>query len=244
MKKIISVVSLPFIFFIFTANRPAATKPLVLIFSKTNGYHHACIPVGIEAIKKLGQENGFVVDTTTDSLQFTKDNLKKYAAVIFLCPTLKVLGTEQELAFQDYIEHGGGFVGIHSATDCEYDWPWYGKLVGAYFKSHPAQQEAKLIIVDKNHPSTEGMPDTWVRKDEWYNFKYLNPDVTVLIKIDETSYKGGENGDNHPMAWYHEYDGGRAFYTELGHTDESYSDPVYLKHLLGGIQWAMGKPKV
>lgn len=241
MKKICAIAILPVIILVFSAARTHDKKPAVLIFSKTNGYHHACIPVGIEAIKKLGVENGFSVDTTTDSLKFTKTNLKKYAAVIFLCPTGEVLGPEQEQAFKQYIQNGGGFVGIHSATDCEYDFPWYGQLVGAYFKSHPKQQEAKLIIVNKNHPSTAGMPDSWVRKDEWYNFKDLNPDVTVLIKIDESSYTGGENGNNHPMAWYHAFDGGRAFYTELGHTDESYSDPIYLKHILGGIQYAIAR---
>jgi uncharacterized protein len=243
MKKIYTLAFLPLMLFIFIAAKPTGKKPTVLIFSKTNGYHHACIPVGMEAIKKLGQENGFAVDTTTDSLSFTKRNLKKYAAVIFLCPTGEVLGPNEEEAFKNYIQQGGGFVGIHSATDCEYDWPWYNQLVGAWFKSHPAQQEAKLIIVNKNHPSTAGMPDIWVRKDEWYNFRDLNPDVTVLIKIDESSYKGGENGSNHPMAWYHNFDGGRAFYTEMGHTDESYADPIYLKHLLGGIEWAMNKSK-
>ena len=118
MKKLIALSILPFLGIIFMAARTADKKPSVLIFSKTNGYHHACIPVGIEAIKKLGQENGFSVDTTTDSLLFTKKNLKKYAAIIFLCPTLKVLGPEQEAAFQYYIQQGGGFVGIHSATDC------------------------------------------------------------------------------------------------------------------------------
>jgi type 1 glutamine amidotransferase len=243
MKKITALAILPLIILIFFSGKPVAKKLTVLIFSKTNGYHHTSIPLGIEAIKKLGEENGFAVDTTTDSLSFTMKNLKKYAAIIFLNPTLTVLGTEQEEAFKQYIENGGGFVGIHSATDCEYDWPWYNQLVGAYFKSHPAQQEAKLIIVDKNFPATAGMPDTWARKDEWYNFRNLNPDVTVLIKIDESSYKGGENGNNHPMAWYHNFDGGRAFYTELGHTNESYADPIYLKHLLGGIEWAMNKPK-
>lgn len=243
MKKFLMIAPLPFAFLIFFAARPADNKPAVLIFSKTNGYHHDCIPVGIAAIKKLGDENGFTVDTTVDSLSFTEDNLKKYAAVIFMCPTGEVLGPEQEQAFKQYIESGGGFVGIHSATDCEYDFPWYGQLVGAYFKSHPKQQEAKLIIVDKNNPSTIGLPDPWVRKDEWYNFKDLNPDVTVLIKIDESSYTGGENGANHPMAWYHTFDGGRAFYTALGHTDESYADPAFLKHMLGGIEWAMAKPK-
>jgi type 1 glutamine amidotransferase len=216
-------------------------NPKVLIFSKTNGFRHASIPVGIAAIKKLGSENGFDVDATEDSTAFTIDNLKKYKALIFLSPTGTVFDSNEENALKQYIHNGGGFVGVHAATDCEYKWQWYGDLVGGYFKSHPKQQMAKFMVVDKNHPSTKHLPDVWERFDELYNFKYLNPDIKVLIKIDEKSYTGGENGDNHPMAWYHEYEGGRAFYTELGHTDESYSDPNYLKHLLGGILWAMGK---
>ena len=240
MKKIFSLVLLPVFFFVISTAAIKNNKPSVLIFYKTNGYHHSCIPTGIAAIKKLGEDNGFSVDATDDSLSFADKNLKHYSALVFLCPTGKVFGPEQEVALKNYIEQGGGWVGIHSATDCEYNWPWYNQLAGAWFKSHPAQQEAKLIITDKNHPSTSGLPDTWIRKDEWYNFRDLNPDVTILIKIDETSYKGGENGSNHPMAWYHSFDGGRAFYTELGHTEESWSDPIYLKHLLGGIEWAMG----
>ena len=139
----------------------------------------------------------------------------------------------QENAFERYIQAGGGFVGIHAATDAEYQWGWYTRLVGAHFLSHPEQQEAVLNVVDKNHISTKHLPDPWKRKDEWYNFKQLNKDVNVLIKIDEKSYKGGANGDNHPMAWYHEYDGGRAFYTALGHVDESYQEENFLKHILG-----------
>lgn len=241
MNKIFASILLTVFFLNISAVKIAGVKPAILIFCKTNGFHHSCIPAGIEAIKKLGQQNGFTVAVTDDSLYFTTDSLKRYSALIFLCPTGKVFGPDQESALKDYIEQGGGWVGIHSATDCEYNWPWYNQLAGAYFKSHPAQQQAKLIITNKNHPSTAGMPDTWVRKDEWYNFKDLNPDVTVLIKIDESSYTGGENGANHPMAWYHTFDGGRAFYTEMGHTEESWSDPVYLKHLLGGIEWAMGQ---
>lgn len=216
-------------------------KPSVLIFSKTNGFRHASIPAGIAAIKKLGAENGFNVEATEDSLAFNDNNLKKFAALIFVSPTGTVFGPSEEHALQTYIRNGGGFVGVHAATDCEYNWQWYGDLVGGYFKSHPKQQEAKFLVVDKNHPATMKLPDTWTRFDELYNFKYLSPSIKVLIKIDEKSYTGGENGDNHPMSWYHDYDGGRAFYTALGHTDESYSDPVYLGHLLGGIQYAMGK---
>lgn len=215
--------------------------PAVLIFSKTNGYRHKSIPAGIDAIKKLGLANKFSVDATEDSLAFTKENLAKYKAIIFLSPTMNVLGEEQQTALENFIQKGGGFVGVHAASDCEYDWPWYVKMVGASFLSHPEQQVAKLIVTDKNNLATKHLPDTWERKDEWYNFKNLNPDVHVLLKIDESSYKGGKNGDNHPMAWYHAYDGGRAFYTELGHTDESFSEPAFLQHLLGGIKYAIKK---
>ena len=221
----------------------ALAKPKVLIFSKTAGYHHESIAVGISAIIKLGKENNFDVDTTTNSAKFTVNNLKQYAAVIFLSTTGDVLNDEQQKAFQQYIHSGGGFVGVHAATDTEYGWPWYGDLVGAYFKSHPKQQEATLHVVDRNFIATKHLPAEWKRFDEWYNYKYIAKGLHVLITIDEKSYTGGENGDNHPMSWYHEYDGGRAFYTELGHTNESYADPLYLKHLLGGIQYAIGKHK-
>ena len=189
----------------------------------------------------MGEANKFTVEATEDSLAFTVENLSKYKAVIFLSTTGNVLGEAQEKALEKFIQQGGGFVGVHAAADCEYDWPWYVKMVGASFLSHPEQQLAKLQVKDKSHRSTKHLPDTWERKDEWYNFKSMNPDVKVLITIDENSYKGGKNGDNHPMAWFHDYDGGRAFYTELGHTEESFSEPLYLQHLLGGIQYALKK---
>lgn len=215
----------------------------VLVFSKTAGFHHSSIPAGIAAIQQLGKENGFSVDTTTDSTKFNKANLKQYNAVIFLSTTMNVLGDAEQDAFQKYIQSGGGYVGVHAATDTEYDWPWYNKLVGAQFKSHPKQQEALLHVVDSTFIATKHLPREWKRFDEWYNFKNLQLDnnVHVLITIDESSYKGGENGNYHPMSWYHEFDGGRAFYTELGHTDDSYKDPLYLQHLLGGIKYAMGQ---
>lgn len=221
-----------------------SAKPLVLVFSKTMGFHHASIPKGIEAIINLGKENGFNVDTTTNSDKFNEDSLKKYAAVIFLNTTGDVLDERQQAAFERFIQAGGGFVGVHAATDTEYDWAWYGKLVGAYFNGHPVPQQAKFIIKDRNFPATYFFRDTvWTRTDELYNFKNINPDIHVLITIDESSYKGGTNGAFHPMSWYHNYDGGRAFYTEMGHTDESYSEPLYLMHLLGGIQYAIGNNK-
>lgn len=212
----------------------------VLIFSKTNGFRHSSISAGIAAIKKLGVENHFLVEATEDSLAINTKNLNQYQVIIFLNTTGTILGKEQELALQHFMKKGKGFVGVHSASDCEFEWPWFGKMIGGYFISHPKQQTAKLVVVDKEHSSTRHLPEIWERYDEWYNFKDLNPDVNVLLKIDESSYTGGANGENHPMAWYHEYGGGRMFYTALGHTEESYSEPLFLKHLLGGIEYAMG----
>jgi glucose/arabinose dehydrogenase len=225
---------------LISCSNKRSTTPRVLLFSKTADHHHSSIPAGVKAIQELGAKNGFIVDTTTDDNKFAEDSLKKYAALIFLSTTGNILSGNQENVLERYIQAGGGFVGIHAATDAEYDWGWYGRMIGGYFINHPAEQEANLIINDKNHPATDSLPATWRRKDEWYNFKYVNKDVKVLISIDEKSYTGGTNGDSHPMSWYHEFDGGRVFYTELGHTAESYSEPLLLKHLLGGIKYAMG----
>lgn len=221
----------------------AKQKLKVLIFCKTAGYHHESIAAGVVAIKKLGAENNFEADSTTDSRKFTYDNLKQYAAIIFLSTTHDVLDDAQQKEFMKYIEAGGGFVGVHAATDCEYNWQWYGNLVGAYFDSHPAQQEAVIDVIDADNISTKHLPTHWKRFDEWYNFKWIEPNLHVLLTIDEASYTGGKNPAYHPMAWYHSYDGGRAFYTELGHTNESFADPLYLQHLLGGIEYAMGTVK-
>ena len=242
-KQILFFALLSWIFISACKNEKSSFDKKILVFSSTNGYRHSAIPNGKAAIEKLGKENGFDVEATEDSLVFTEDNLKKYAAVVFLNTTGNILDYKQEAAFERYIQAGGGYVGIHSATDTEYDWIWYAKLVGANFESHPKQQNAKLNVVDKTHASTKHLPDTWERFDEWYNFKNLNKDVHVLVKIDEKSYEGGKMGDDHPMAWYHEYDGGRSFYTEFGHTEESYVDSNYLKHILGGIQYAIGENK-
>ena len=148
-------------------------NPRVLVFSKTAGFRHSSIPNGIAAIQKLGKENGFSVDTTENAAIFNEDSLRLYSAVIFLNSTGNVLDAYQQAEFERYIQAGGGFMGIHAAADCEYGWPWYGKLVGAYFKSHPKIQQAKLNVVDKTHPSTAHLPDVWERTDEWYNFKKI-----------------------------------------------------------------------
>lgn len=248
MKIFIAISLLP-LFFLGTCQPKAGDKLTasagssfnVLIFSKTAGYRHASIPDGIAAIRKLGETYGFSVEATEDAAFFTQKNLARFKVVLFLSTTLDVLDDAQQAVFEKYIRSGGGFVGIHAAADTEYDWPWYGKLVGAYFESHPHIQEATIRVKNTSHASTKHLPADWTCTDEWYNYKNMNPDVHVLCQLDESTYEGGKNGAHHPIAWYHEYDGGRAFYTGRGHTSESFSEPLFLEHIWGGIRYAAGR---
>ena len=214
----------------------------VLVFSKTEGFRHSSIPTGIAAITQLGQEYGFIVEATENAALFNFENLQKFEVIIFLSTTGDVLSIEQQNAFEQYIHNGGGFVGIHAASDTEYDWPWYGKLVGAYFDSHPEIQTATIQVTDQNHISTKHLSKFWERTDEWYNYN-KNPrgQVHVLATLDESSYSGGNMDNDHPIAWMHEFHGGRSWYTGGGHTEASYTEPDFLKHILGGILYASGK---
>ncbi|GAA2695330.1 ThuA domain-containing protein [Streptomyces aculeolatus] len=213
----------------------------VLVFSKTAGFRHDSIPDGIATIQQLGADNGFTVDTTEDAGAFTPGNLQQYDAVVFLSTTGDVLDDSQQRAFEDYVRAGGGYVGVHAAADTEYDWPFYGGLVGAYFDSHPQIQQATVKVEDHDHPATAHLGDEWVRTDEWYNYR-TNPreQARVLATLDEGSYSGGNMGGDHPISWCQTYESGRSFYTGLGHTKESYAEPEFRTHLLGGIQYAVG----
>lgn len=217
---------------------PAGSR--VLVFSRTTGYRHASIPAAASAIRTLGEEAGFAVEHTEDQNQFTDANLARFAAVVFLSNTQKVLDSAGRAAFQRYVRAGGGYVGVHASSNAELDWPWYGELIGARFRQHPKVQSGRVLVEDPTHPSTRCLPSPWVRRDEWYNFKTPPAEGShVLLTVDEKSYEGGTMGEHHPLAWYREVQGGRAWYTALGHFDEHYSDPAYRSHLLGGILWAM-----
>ncbi|WP_282703442.1 ThuA domain-containing protein [Streptomyces sp. CC219B] len=216
----------------------------VLVFSKTAGFRHDSIPAGIQAVRDLGAANNFTVTATEDSNHFTTANLSRYEAVIFLNTTGDVLNDTQQSAFQSYIGSGGGYVGVHSAADTEYNWPFYGELVGAYFASHPAIQQANIKVEGRAHAATAHLPQTWTRTDEWYNFR-TNPRTTarVLTTLDESSYSGGSMGADHPHTWCKTHAGGRSFYTGGGHSQASYAEPAFRAHLLGGIRYAAGRTK-
>jgi type 1 glutamine amidotransferase len=211
----------------------------VLVFSRTAGYRHDAIPAATEALRALAPEAGCVVDATEAPAQFSAASLAPYQVVVFLLTTGDVLDDAQQAAFEDWVRAGGGYVGVHSASDTEYDWPFYGELVGAYFADHPAIQTATVHVETAGHPATALLPASWSRTDEWYNFRANpRPRVTVLATLDETTYTGGTMGADHPIAWAHERFGGRAIYTAMGHGADAYAEPRFRSFLVGALRWA------
>ncbi len=222
----------------YSQEKPATS---ILVFSKTLGYRHESIAAGKKMFLDLGRENKINVDTTEDASFFNDQRLQGYNAVVFLSTSGNVLDTFQQEAFQKYIRHGGAFVGIHGATCTEYDWPWFNKLVGAYFDDHPKPQQANYTVVDKNFPATRDLPDAFPWYDEVYNFRSVQDSLHYLITVDESSYEGGKMGKLHPVCWYHTFEGARSFYLALGHFADAYEDPYYRAGVWKGLLWALRK---
>jgi type 1 glutamine amidotransferase len=212
----------------------------VLVFSKTTGWRHDSIEAGVSAVVDHASRYGMRVQHSEDALLFSDESLNRFDVVVFLNTTGELFNDTQRAAFERFIRSGGGFAGIHSATDTEYEWEWYGRLVGTYFDNHPEIQEARIKIDDHEHPSTRHLGSEWIRTDEWYNFRAAPEGVTVLMRLDPSTFDGATMGDHHPISWYHEFDGGRAWYTAGGHTIESYSEPDFMLHVMEGIRWAGG----
>jgi uncharacterized protein len=207
----------------------------LLVYSRTTGYRHDSIPAGVSALSGL---DGYSVDATEDPAVFRAETLRDYAAIVFLSTSGDVLDEAGRAALTGYMAAGGAWLGVHGASTTEYDWPWFGDLVGARFDQHPPVQAGVITVADRDHPATEHLGATWTRRDEWYAFTdNPRPRVRVLLTVDETSYEGGTMGADHPLAWCHERLGGRAFYTALGHTDESFAEPAFLRHLRGALSW-------
>ncbi len=219
-----------------------ATPLTILVFTRTTGYRHASIPAAVAAVRAIGHRDGFAVIATEDPGAFTDASLRHVRAVAFLLTTGMVLDADQRGALERFIQRGGGWLGVHSASDTEYAWPFYGRLVGAYFRRHPAIQSATVDVIDRRNPATAPLPSVWRRVDEWYDFR-SNPRgrVHVLATVDERSYWGGGMGTDHPIAWCHEDLGGRAFYTAMGHTIAAYREPVFLAHLRGALGYILGR---
>lgn len=228
----------------------AATNKAILVFSKTNGYRHASIEAGVKAIQEAGHKRGWEVVATENGAYFNENCLKSYKAIVFLSPTGDFLTNQQQRAFEKYIENGGGYAGIHAASDCEYEWDWYGTLLGTRFRSHTflpyPVPNAEIVTEPGSHPATDGLPARWSKKDEWYNFRGSvrgKPGFQVLLTVDNDTYPAfwprAMAGD-HPIAWSRSIGKGRMFYTAIGHNASTYSDTTAMKHIMGGMAWAAG----
>lgn len=233
----------------FSANSSFAQQFKALLFTKTDGWHHDSINAGVTAIQDLSKLHDFEVFWSEDAGRVMNDNwLKDYDVVIFLLTTGNILNDEQQAAFQRFINNGGGFVGIHSASDTEYDWDWYTKMVGHMFHIHPAVQTGVIKVEDPNFPGMDRFAPKFIFTEEWYEFDApRTDDLNYLLSVDEKTYKPAANwgvksgdgmGDFHPVSWYKEYEGGRAFYTALGHMPATYKDADFMHHVYGGIYWA------
>lgn len=233
---------------ISVSGNTSAKQFRALLFTKTAGWHHPSIVDGVTAMRELSKVHHFEVDWHEGANQFNDENLAKYDVVIFLLTTGNVLNEVQQKSLKTFINQGKGFVGIHSASDTEYDWPWYRGLVGRNFVIHPAVQTAKITVIDTDFPGVEFMPKSFLWTDEYYEFTEEHSDnLKYILTVDESTYspeaewgdiKSAGMGKFHPVAWYQEYDGGRSFYTALGHLPANYSQPLFLSHLYGGIYWA------
>jgi uncharacterized protein len=239
---------------VFDEGMPAHSKGLgpkaILIFSKTNGYRHSSIEAGVKAIQNECRKRGWEVVWTEHGGSFNAFTLKSYRAVVFLSPTGDFLTDEQQKAFEQYIENGGGYAGIHSAADCEYDWKWYGMLLGTRFRNHTflpyPVPKAEILTEPVSHHAIDGLPARWSKKDEWYNFHESvrgKPGFQVLLTVDESTYPAfwprAMHGD-HPISWTHSVGKGKMFYTAIGHNASTFSDSIAMKHIMGGIAWAAG----
>ena len=238
--------------FIISCSNVHRESKHVLVYTKNGeGYVHDNIRNNVLAIQDLGKENGFSVEVSENPEIFNRDQLESYSCIVFANTNNDVFDTdEQKLAFMHYIQAGGGFVGIHSASGTERNWKWFIGLLGGTFEVHAVYQEFTTHVVDNTHPSTRHLPEVWTREDECYFLKEMNPDIHVLIRHDLNSIEDGrkdffleEFGEDFPGAWYHEYDGGRSWYTSYGHNKEDYKDPNMRAHILGGIIYAIGENK-
>ena len=235
-------------FIAISGNLYAQPQFRTLVFTRTAGWHHQSISTGVDAIKELGQRHQFSVDWQDSPSLFTDEILARYDVLIFLSTTGDVLNEEQQSAMERFIQSGKGFVGIHAASDTEYEWPWFTQLVGRMFDIHPVNQTTRVTVMDHHFPGMERMPESYLWTDELYEFGEEKVEgLNYLMKIDESYYnvqppwgdvKTEGMGEFHPVAWYHEFDGGRSFYTAFGHMSETYSDPMFMEHIFGGIYWA------
>jgi hypothetical protein len=230
------------------AAAPPPRSSAILIYSGTTGYRHESIPAAIEAVTEIARQRGLSVVASEDPAVFSADSLRRFRAIVLLScttdpknPASEWLVGERRTALQQFVRRGGGIVAIHAAADSHYNWPWYGELIGAHFARHPhGTPTGEVRVVDRSHPAVAGLALTLRRTDEWYYFDDYDPTSHLLATVDPASI-GEKDVNPNPMSWTRTVDGGRVFYTAMGHTKESYSDPWFLRHIADGLDWVLGE---
>ncbi len=224
-------------------------KGNILIFSHTTGFRHDSIPDGIAAVERIARERGLAVTKSEDPELFSKQGLQRFGIIVLLStttdpknPASEWLTGDRRTALQEFVARGGGILAIHAAADSHYHWPWYTRLIGGRFEKHPpGTPRGSITAVATTHPAMRGLPSTIERVDEWYYFGDLDPTSTFLMTLDPGSI-GESDANPNPMAWTRTVDGGRIFYTAMGHTRESYSEAFFLAHLANGLDWLLADP--
>ncbi|WP_258104664.1 ThuA domain-containing protein [Marinoscillum sp. MHG1-6] len=231
---------IPVLLLIYIICSCSTAQGQLLVFSKTSGFYHKSIPEGIRCISEIGNGLGLKVDTTTNAAIFQSDSINSYQGIVFLNTTGDVLNEHEQKGLQNFIRQGRGFLGIHAASDTEMKWDWYNELVGAFFDGHPPITNATYYTNNNSHPSTKMIPEKFEFIEEIYNFRSIKADkINVIVSVDEGSYEGGKNGQSHPISWYREFEGGRSFYTNFGHRTETYSNPIFIDHISGGLKYVL-----
>jgi type 1 glutamine amidotransferase len=227
----------------------------VLVYTKNGtGYVHDNIPSAVEALKKLSVQEQFNITVSDDPSIFTEDQIKKYTLIVFPSTNNDVFANDdQRLVFRRYIEAGGGMVGLHSVTGTERNWKWFKMLIGCTFSWHAKFQKFKVRVTDPEHPSMKDVPLVWEREDELYFGKELYPVTNVMMahqfttldqsQKDQISKNAGTFTEYYPAVWYNHFQGGHAWISTIGHSKETYSDPVYVNHLLQGLRFVASKVK-
>ena len=222
----------------------------VMLVVQTAGWQHESTFNAIPAMERLAKRHDFKLVLKQRAMPVTAEQLADVDALVMINTTGDVFSDDEQAAIEQFVRSGKGWVGVHAAADTEYDWKWYTDMVGHMFYIHPHVQTAMVDVHDTSFPGMTGWAKRRMWTDEYY--EYLDgarkPHLNYLITVDEKTYTTDANwgpgkvakghGDFHPVSWYHEYDGGRAWYTNFGHVPATFEDPDFLHHLYGGIFWA------
>jgi type 1 glutamine amidotransferase len=221
----------------------------ILFLTRSAGYRHEVIPLSKAILTQLGRSSGaFEVIATEDTSEFSTEELKRYAAVMFYTSGELPMSGAEKAALLDFVRSGGGFIGVHSATDTFYTWPDYLDLIGGYFNGHPWHQAVTVEVADPTDPLVAFLGNSLQIEDEIYQISDFDfRGSHVLLRLDQSSVDLSKPGVHQrfygwPLAWTRSYGTGRVFYCALGHEASVWQDARYQQILSDAILWSTRRP--